>query len=168
MSASYESAKRVALGFVRDVVVSPIGEDLWNVSFDVGGGLDIKGEMPFQFFEKGFEPPEEQVRQRVALMFFDDEYEQDRLAAERALDRLEEALASSDDGALGLLLAEKSLAEWLSLVFLDGDTLRDELTPLVKKASPACRRAFADAADKALEDLVEFKDLLKVLRDCCD
>ena len=57
--------------------------------------------------------------------------------------------------------------EWLSLIFLDGADLRDRLVPLLDKAGPDCRSVAGEALDKALDRVLEFRDLLEVLKDHC-
>ena len=165
MSAAYENAKRVALGLVSDRP-DQSGDDLWNISF--GGDLPFTAEMPFQFFERGFEPLEEQIMQKSALKLYDAEYEADRKAAEGRLETLKTALADSDLNALKACLNEVHPEEWLSLIFLDGKQLKDELVPLLEVSSPECRTAFSAAMEKALKRLVDFKDLLESLKMCCD
>ena len=160
MSTAYENAKRVALGLVSDQTEQS-GDDLWNIS--LGGDFSIAAEMPFQFFERGFEPPEEQIMQKTALKLYDDEYEADRKAAEDRLETLKTALADSDLSALKSCMNEVHPEEWLSLIFLDGEKLKEELVPLIKRTSPECRSAFSAAIDKALKRLVDFKDLLETL-----
>ena len=133
MSTAYQNAKRVALGLVSDRAEQP-GDDLWNIS--LGGDSPFAVEMPFQFFERGFEPPEDQIMQKSALKLYDDEYEADRKAAEDRLETLKTALAASDLSALKSCLNEVHPEEWLSLIFLDGDKLKEELVPLIKKHHP--------------------------------
>ncbi len=167
MSASYESAKRVALGLEREQTAQA-GDDLWNISLDGGfGGFGIAAEMPYQFFEKGFEPPDEQTAQKSALMLYDDEYNTDRQAAEARLAALEKALAASDLHNLQYLLAEAPPVQWLSLIFLDGRVIRDKLVPLLQQADEPCRRAFSDAAKEALRQLVDFRELWETLIKYC-
>ena len=167
MSASYESAKRVALGLEKEPPVQA-GDDLWNISLDGGfGGFGIAAEMPFQFFEKGFEPPDEQTAQKAALMLYDVEYNTDRQAAEARLAALEKALAASDLNGLQRLLADAPPVQWLSLIFLDGGAIRDTLVPLLEQADASCRRAFSDAADLALRQLVDFRELWETLKKHC-
>ena len=160
MSAAYENAKRVALGLVSDRP-DQSGDDLWNIPF--GGDFPFTAEMPFQFFERGFEPLEAQIMQKSALKLYDDEYETDRKAAEDRLETLKTALADSDLSALKSCLNEVHPEEWLSLIFLDGKKLKEELVPLIKQSSPECRSAFSAAMDKALKRLVDFKDLIETL-----
>ena len=162
MSAAYENAKRVALGLVREQSEES-GDDLWNIS--LGGAFSIAAEMPFQFFERGFEPPDELTAQKTALMLYDDEYESDRKTAEDRLETLKTALSDSDLDGLKELLNEVHPEEWLSLIFLDGEMLKEELVPLLKSASPECRSVFSSAMNKALKRLVDFKDLLETLKE---
>ena len=165
MSTSYEAAKRVALGLETERKETP-GEDLWNISLD--GGFGLAAEMPYQYFEKGFEPPDEQVAQKAALMLlYDDEYAADRAAAEQRLQKLRDALAADDSAAVTSLLSASPPDQWLSLIFLDGTQIREELAPLLEGASPTCRSAFSAAAERSLKRLVEFKDLLETLNKLC-
>ena len=168
MSTSYKAAKRIALGLELDRPASA-GDDLWNISLDAGaaGGFGIAAEMPFQSFERSFEPPDEQTAQKAALMLYDEEYAADRKAVGKNLQALEQALSASDEARLRRLLADAPLAQWLSLVFLEGDRLRDGLVPRLEKASSACRAVFSEAADQALRQLVNFRDLLETLKQCC-
>lgn len=164
MSAAYENAKRVALGLVREQSEGS-GDDLWNIS--LGGGFSIAAEMPFQFFERGFEPLEEQVMQKNALKLYDDEYEADKAVAENRLETLKTSLKTSDLPALKSCLNEVHPEEWLTLIFLDGEKLKNELVPLLESTSSECKTAFSGAMDKALKRLVDFKNLFETLMDLC-
>lgn len=165
MSASYESAKRVALGMEHEKkTAAPLGDDLWNVS--LGGGFGFAAEMPFQFFEKGFEPPDEQTAQKAGLMLYE-EYTSDQKTAEARFDTLKALLAASDLSGLKKLLADAPLVQWMSLIFLDGDRLRDELVPQLEASDAVCRAAFSAAADEALRQLVDYRDLLETLQKHC-
>ena len=164
MSTTYESAKRVALGLEEQPAVVT-GDDLWNISLD--GGFGVAAEMPFQFFERGFDPPDELTAQKSALMLYDSEYAADRTAAEAHLADLERTLAENDLPGLRALLDGAPLAQWLSLIFLDGQKLKRELAPRIENADEKCRAAFAEAADGALRQLVAFRDLLDTLRKYC-
>lgn len=165
MSASYETAKRVALGMEKEAAALP-GDDLWNISLD--GGFGIAAEMPFQFFEKGFDPPDEQEAQKSTLMLhYEAEYAADRRQAEENLAALLKALAAKDAREAERLLAAAPPAQWLSLIFLDGETVKRELVPRLKETSDGCRAAVGKALDEALEQLVEFKALLQALKSCC-
>ncbi len=167
MSKEYESAKRIALGIEKEVKEKN-GDDIWNISFDGGVGIGgFMAEMPFQFFERGFDPPEEQTMHKTALMLFDEEYMQDKQVAEDNLRELIAALKASDADGIRKLTTTAPVAQWLSLIFIDGNVLREELVPAVKGASQECRSAFADAVDCALTDLLVFKDLMEALRSCC-
>ena len=77
-------------------------------------------------------------------------------------------MSESDLNALKACLNEVHPEEWLSLIFLDGKQLKDELVPLLEVSSPECRTAFSAAMEKALKRLVDFKDLLESLKMCCD
>ena len=125
-------------------------------------------EMPLQFFEKGFEAPEELVMHRSTLMLYADEFARDKSAAEANLARLADIFRSSDLPALKRLLSAQPPVQWLSLIFLDGEKVRSELVPAIEAADEKCRDEFARAADKALGQLVEFRDLFTALRECCD
>ena len=139
MSKEYESAKRIALGIEKEVKEKN-GDDIWNISFDGG---------------------------KTALMLFDEEYMQDKQVAEDNLRELIAALKASDADGIRKLTTTAPVAQWLSLIFIDGNVLREELVPAVKGASQECRSAFADAVDCALTDLLVFKDLMEALRSCC-
>lgn len=165
MSTAYENAKRVALGLVSDQTEQS-GDDLWNIS--LGGDFSIAAEMPFQFFERGFEPLEEQIMQKSALKLYNAEYEADRKAAEGRLETLKSALADSDLSVLKSCLNEVYPEEWLSLIFLDGQQLKEELVPLLENTTPECKKIFSAAAEKSLKRLVNFKNLLESLKTCCD
>lgn len=163
MSTTYESAKRIALGLasqLKDI----LGEDLWNISL---GDVGPTAEMPYQFFEKGFEPPEELVLQKSALMLFDSEYEADAKAAQQRFEALKAALEASDVRALERLFAAAEPAQWLSLIFLDGGMIKDELVPLLENADSECKSTVKAALDKSLAKLVDFKALLESLCTCC-
>ena len=160
MSRAYQSAKRIALGLVLEQQETA-GDDLWDIS--LGDDFSFNTEMPFQFFERGFEPPEEQVSQKTALMLYDDEYEDDKKDAEERLSRLKDALRSSDRSGLKKCLSETHPEEWLSLIFLDGESLKNDLVPLLKAASPECREVFHTEINKALKRLQDFKNLLESL-----
>lgn len=162
MSTSYENAKRIALGLVREQEFDP-GDDLWNVS--LGDDFGMAGEMGFQFFERGFEVPDDQDMQKSALKLYPSEYEADKLSAETRLTELKDALSKSDLAAMKACLNEVHPEEWLTLIFLDGEQLKEELVPLLKSASPECRKVFSAAMEKALKRLVDFKDLMEVLLD---
>ena len=164
MSAEYEAARRVALGLEREQALQE-GGDLWNIS--LGDGFSLQAEMPFQFFERGFEPPDEQTAHKAALMLFDEEFEDDRKAAQARLARMMTDLEAGDAQDLRTLLEEAPPDEWLSLIFLDGADLRDRLVPLLDKAGPDCRSVAGEALDKALDRVLEFRDLLEVLKDHC-
>lgn len=177
MSEAYEAARRVALGLEREQAVQA-GSDIWNISLgdsfspgDGFGGLGgipgLQAEMPFQFFERGFEAPDEQTAQKGALMLFDDEYEDDRRTAEQRLTRLSQALEKNDRESLDALLAEAPAEEWLSLIFLDGSVLREKLVPLMDGADESCRAALGAALEEAIGRLVEYRDLLESLRQRC-
>ena len=165
MSIRYENAKRVALGLVREQE-EEIGDDIWGIS--LGDEFGVTGELGFQFFERGFDAPEELVMEKQALKLYPSEYKADKQAAETRLAAMEEALSGSDLPALKACLTEVHPEEWLSLIFLDGEQLKKELVPLLEKTSPECKKIFAAAADKALKRLVNFKDLLESLKMCCD
>lgn len=164
MSSSYEAAKRVALGLERGQE-APVVDDLWSVSF--GADFSLRTEMPFQFFEKGFEPPDEQTAQKAALMLFEEEFAADQKAAEERFRVLRQSLAASDLDGVQRLLAEAPPVGWLSLIFLEGETLWTELVPALESADEPCRTAFSQALDAALEQLVDFKDLMETLRKHC-
>ncbi len=170
MSSAYDSAKRVALGLERETD-AVFGDDLWNISLDgFGGGMGggaLMAEMPLQFFEKGFEAPEELVMHRSTLMLYDDEFARDKEAAEGNLARLTDIFRASDLQAMKRMLAAMPPVQWLSLIFLDGDKILAELVPVIKDSSEECRAEFAAAIDKALDQLVEFTDLFTALRECC-
>ena len=87
--------------------------------------------------------------------------------AEKRLASLKRALAASDKDELNKCLEEVNPEEWLSLIFLDGDQLLDDLVPLLRKASPECRSSMNEALSQALSRLVDFKDLLEALRSQC-
>lgn len=165
MSIRYENAKQVALGLIREQKEEII-DDIWGISLDDDFGMT--GELGFQFFERGFEEVEEQIMQKGALKLYSSEYETDRKAAVARLKTLEQALADSDLNALKACLNEVHPEEWLSLIFLDGKQLKDELVPLLEVSSPECRTVFSAAMEKALKRLVDFKDLLESLKMCCD
>ena len=165
MSIRYENAKQVALGLIREQKEEII-DDIWGISLDDDFGMT--GELGFQFFERGFEEVEEQIMQKGALKLYSSEYEADRKAAVARLKTLEQALADSDLNALKACLNEVHPEEWLSLIFLDGKQLKDELVPLLEVSSPECRTVFSAAMEKALKRLVDFKDLLESLKMCCD
>jgi hypothetical protein len=164
MSSSYESAKRVALGLVKEQAAQS-GDDLWSIS--LGDSFSLRTEMPFQFFERGFEPPDEQTAQKAALMLYEGEFAADQKGAQKRFDALKQALAASDERRLSKLLAEAPLSEWFSLIFLDGDRVKDELVPLLEKSGAPCRAAMSAALDRALEQLVDFKGLLETLKTYC-
>jgi hypothetical protein len=164
MSASYEAARRVALGLERKQQIV-FGEDLWNIS--LGDDFGTRADMPFQFFGKGFEPPDEQTAQKTSLMLYDDEYEADRSAAALRLEKLEEALRADNLPALSALLSQVPVEEWLSLIFLEGKKLEAELPPLLQQTSSACRACLVEALDAGVSRLVVFQDLLKTLRQLC-
>ena len=167
MSKEYESAKRIALGIERERTVDP-GDDLWNVSVgaDVGFG-SFMAEMPFQYFERSFEELEEQTMHKAALMLFDEEYLRDKQSADDNLRKLITAFKTSDAEGIRKLMSDAPAAQWLSLIFIDGTVLLKELVPAMEESTPECRKAFADAADQALNDLVEFRDLMEALRGLC-
>lgn len=167
MSKEYEAAKRIALGIDRELPVTP-GEDIWNIS--VGGDADFGSftvDMPFQYFERSFEAPEEQTRHKIALMLFDDEYLQDKQSADDNLRKLITAFKTSDAEGIRKLMSDAPAAQWLSLIFIEGSALLGELVPALEESTPECRKAFADAADQALNELVEFRDLMEALRGRC-
>lgn len=170
MSSAYDSAKRIALGLEKEADAG-FGDDLWNISFDgIGGGIgggSLAAEMPLQFFEKGFEAPEELVMHRSTLKLYDDEFRSDREAAESNLSRLTDIFRSSDLQALKRMLAALPPVQWLSLIFLDGEKIRTELVPAIEGSGEECKAEFAAALDKALGQLVEFRDLFTALRECC-
>ena len=87
--------------------------------------------------------------------------------AEKRLETLKQALAGSDKEALKDCLNEVHPEEWLSLIFLDGNKLKEELVPLMDSTSDDCRKIFGNALDKALSRLVNFKDLLQSLKSRC-
>lgn len=165
MSSLYENAKRVALGLVREQKENP-GDDLWNITLDDSFGLT--GQLGFQSFEYGFDAPDELVMEKQALILYRDEYDADLDDAEKRLEMLKQALSSSDASALKAVLNEVHPEEWLSLIFLDGQQLKEELVPLLENTTPECKKIFAAAADKSLKRLVNFKDLLESLKMCCD
>ncbi len=165
MSTLYENAKRVALGLVREQK-EKAGDDLWNINLD--DDFDTTGELSFQFFERGFDTPEELVLEKQALILYRNEYDADLDDAEKRLEILKQALESSDSSALKAVLTEVHPEEWLSLIFLDGQQLKEELVPLLEKTTPECKKIFTAAADKALKRLVNFKDLLESLKMCCN
>ena len=168
MSAEYENAKLIALGLEADsTTIAPQGDDIWNISLGgFGGGLSA--QMPFQMFEKGFEPPEELTMHRSALMLHDDEYAADKEHAKECVEVLEKYLENSDAGALKDMLSTDPPEMWLSLIFLNGDKLREELVPAIRGSSPECREFLATALDGALGRMVDFKDLFEALKECCE
>ena len=164
MSADYEAARRVAVGLEKEQE-TVMGNDLWDIS--LGEDIGVQAEMPFQFFGRGFEPPDEQTAQRAALMLYDEEFAADRKRAEARLLRLEQVLKAGDAAALSALLAEQPVEEWLNFIFLNGKKLESGLPPLLETADPRCRALFAAALDAALSRLVAFPDLLQTLRGLC-
>ena len=160
MDPYYESAKRIALGLEKDLMIQS-GDDIWGIS--LGESFGVQTEMPYQFFEKGFEAPDELTAQKAALMLYDEEYAADKKQVEENLITFEEALKKNDLAAMQALFAKAGTEEWLSLVFLDGEILQNELAPLLDQADPACRKAAAEAFGKGLSNLVDFEDLLKAL-----
>lgn len=170
MSIAYDSAKRVALGLEKEAE-TVFGDDLWNISLGGFGGDPGRGslmaEMPFQFFEKGFEAPEELVMHRSTLMLYDDEFERDKASAEKNLAKLTDLFRYSDLQALKRMLAAVPPVQWLSLIFLDGEKIREELVPAIQESSEECRKEFGAAADQALGQLVGFTDLFTALKECC-
>ena len=173
MSNAYDSAKRVALGLEKEADMG-FGDDLWNISLDGaggfggGGGVGLMAEMPLQFFEKGFEAPEELVMHRSTLMLYDDEFRRDKESAENNLSRLTDIFRASDLQALKRMMSAMPPAQWLSLIFLDGGKILEELVPAIKDSAAECRKEFGAAVDKALDQLVDFTDLFTALRECCD
>ena len=163
MSTSYEEARRIALGLEKEKVALP-DDNIWSVS--LGGDFGLRAEMPYQFFEKSFEPPEEQAAQRAALMLYE-EYDADRGKAKECLKCLKEALQKGDAGEVKKLLEKEPVEEWLSLIFLEGAPLRDELLPLIDGADASCRSVLAPAFEKALERMVDFRELLETLQKHC-
>lgn len=170
MSQAYDAARRVALGLEKEADTG-FGDDLWNISLDgFGGGAgggSLMAEMPLQFFEKGFEAPEELLMHRSTLMLYSDEFGSDKASAEGNLARLTDIFRSSDLQALRRMLSSAPPVQWLSLIFLDGGKIRDELVPAIEESSEECRKEFAAAADKALSQLVNFSDLFTALRESC-
>mgnify|MGYP003291851607 CR=1 FL=1 len=164
MRSTYESAKRIALGLEKESEIRT-GEDLWNIT--LGESFSLTGEMPFQFFEQGFEPPEEQIAHKAALMLYEAEYARDCRNAEKRLEELCSALRKADGAALRRVLRGSELAEWLSLIFLDGEELQNKLLPLLSEADENCRAVFSGAVDAALEKLVDFTALMKALKKSC-
>ena len=164
MDPYYESAKRIALGLEKDLDIQ-VGDDIWGIS--LRDSFSIQTEMPYQFFEKGFAPPDELTAQKAALMLYDEEFTADQKQAEKNLKKLQEALEKNDLAALQELFGKVGIEEWMSLVFLDGEILQSELTPLLDKADPFCRKAALDAFEKGLKKLVDFQDLLEALIKHC-
>lgn len=164
MNVFYEEAKRIALGLVMEQD-NNTGSDLWNIPVD--NNFRVTTEMPFQFFERGFEPMEDMIMQKIGLKIYIPEYDEDRLDAERRLEALKQALSASDLNAVKEQLNEVHPEEWLSLIFLDGIILKNELVPLLDNTSEECRQAVGKALDQALSRLVNYKDLLKSLRSRC-
>ena len=112
MNSSYESAKKVALGLWREPPISA-GDDLWSIS--LGAENMLMAEMPFQFFERGFEAPDAQTAQKTALMLYETEYAADAADAQKNYDVLKKALVGKNALALGQLLTAQPLQGWLSL-----------------------------------------------------
>ena len=164
MDPYYELAKRIALGLEKDLEIQT-GDDIWGIS--LGDSFSIQTEMPYQFFEKGFAPPDELTAQRAALMLYDEEFAADQKQAEENLAALKEALRGNDLAALKELFAKAGTEEWMSLVFLDGEKLQNELAPLLDQADLACQKVAADAFEKGLKKLVDFQDLLEALIKHC-
>lgn len=164
MSVGYENAKRVALGLVREQA-EQAGEDLWGIS--LGAGVPLQAEMPYSFFGKAFEAPEEQQAQKAVLMLYKDEYEADRKTAEKRCEALEKALRNNDAEGLRKLMDKAPAAEWLSLVFLDGESIEKKLVPALEKAGTGCRAAFAEALGQAIDTLEDFRGLLEELKSRC-
>ena len=100
-------------------------------------------------------------------MLYEGEFAADQKGAQKRFDALKQALAASDERRLSKLLAEAPLSEWFSLIFLDGDRVKDELVPLLEKSGAPCRAAMSAALDRALEQLVDFKGLLETLKTYC-
>lgn len=165
MNAEYEAAKRVALGW-EAARKANAGADIWSISFD--GAFSPALELPGQYFERGFEATSEQLAQKSALRLYEEEYEQDRLAAEKNLDSLMDSLKKNDADGLRELLASAPPEQWLSLVFLDGGTLKDTLPPLLREADAPCRRIMVEALEKMLKKLVGFRELPEALKKIAD
>ena len=165
MNSSYQEARRVALGLEREQA-SAESDDLWSIS--LGDSVSFRTEMPFQFFEKGFEAPDEQTAQKVALqVVYEEEYAADSAEAAKRLAELENALAEGSADRLRKLLEAVPLEEWLSLIFLDGAKLREELAPKIRGAEEDCRKLLGEALDSAKQKLVSFQDLFVALRTYC-
>lgn len=167
--AAYEEARRVALGLER-AQNTQAGDDIWNISLEdplsSGGGFGLSAQMPYQFFERGFEAPDEVTAQKSALMLYE-EYGQDQVAALEKLERLESILSEQDSEKLSKLMDEAPVEEWLSYIFLENEMIRDGLVPALDGTDADCKAGFAKALDQALERLVEFRDLLSALREHC-
>ncbi len=162
MTDAYENAKQIALGLALDPPVEA-GADLWNVGLAGGAAA----EMPFQFFEKGFEPPEELLAQKAVLMLYDDEYAADRATAEDALKRLTALLKKGDAERLRAFLNECPPAGWLSLVFVDAEALQSALLPAIERADAACKGTLEQALETELGRLQAYRELLESLKSCC-
>lgn len=100
-------------------------------------------------------------------MVYKREYAADRKKARNLMKKLVKLLISEDVTELRRMLTADPPAEWLSLTFLDGDSVRDELVPALEKTGPDCRRVFSDSLDLLLEQLVNFKGLAEKLKEYC-
>lgn len=162
MTEGYNSAKRVALGIDAAPARAPEPDNLWSVA-PAGAGAHAL-ETPFQFFKKEMEAPPVLLAHRAALSLFD-EYEVDRQEALTSLLRLSDSLRQHDVDTITKMLNERSLAEWLSYVFIDDGDLSDHLIPAFEATNRDCRRVMRNGVQSALERLVGFKELFNAILD---
>jgi len=162
MTAEYNSAKRVALGIEAAPVRAPEPDNLWGVAPAEDRAQAL--ETPFQFFKKEMEAPPIILAHRAALSLFD-EYEVDRQDALASLLRLSNGLRQHDAAEITKILKERSLAEWLSYVFIDDNELSDHLIPAFGATNRDCRHVMRIGVQSALEQLVGFKELFNAILD---
>lgn len=157
--ASYEVARRIALGLSEEAAADAFADDLWSVAPPPAG---MAAQMSYQFFHAKIDTPPEIVAHKAALSLFD-EYETDRAQAAGNLQALRALVQAGDAPGVRAFLQAQPPSEWLSLVFLDEDTLENGLLAGLENADEACRGAMREVVRAQLDLLKNYTELFTVI-----
>ena len=156
--ARYDDAKAVALGLSP----APPAQDFSSGGFGVtAGSAGMRPQAPYQYFNKGIEPPSELIAHKSALSLFK-EYDKDKKNARKLLSKTLALIEKDDAGGVEKLLGKNLFADWLSFVFLSEQDI-DGFVTAVSGAAKDVRTAVAAGANAELVRLINFKELLAKL-----